>query len=346
MDNPGWVLGDDELGFLPRESDFLFRQFPLESPQPGQMLTRTIFLSLDPYQWMYKRTGREGPGDLCHGRTLSQVIESRIDAFSPGDFVFNTNGWIEYAMTGEGIPRPYYMGPRKVDPALGPLSYSLGVLGMPGLTAYAGIILQCAPRPGETLVISAASGGVGQIAGQLGKLLGCRVVGIAGSPEKCAHLTTELGFDDGVDYRSESFTDDLAQACPNGVDCYFENVGGAIFDAVVRNLNDGARISICGVIAQYSERKNEDAKEELKRRGKKILDERGVETFDLMVGKFVETHERQFLTEMSDWIKSGKIRYREDIRQGLSGAPCAFIDLMNGGGFGKVLVQVSSNPLA
>src|SRR5258708_5504816 len=177
------------------EAAFALREAPIPAPGPGQALTRTIYVSLDPYQWGRNRRVEEPEGAPCHARTVSQVLESRIEGLAVGDFVFNTNGWAEYGLMGEGVPRPGYMIPRKLDPARGKTSHAVGVLGMLGLTAYAGMVLQCEPKPGETVVVSAASGGVGQIAGQIARLKGCRVVGIAGHEAKCRYVVEALAFD-------------------------------------------------------------------------------------------------------------------------------------------------------
>src|SRR5689334_15968470 len=231
--NRYWTLSDKPVGGWPDDGTFELREGPMPTPGPGQALTRTIYVSLDPYQWGYKRRGSDKPGEPCHARTVSQVVESRIEGLAPGDFVFNTNGWAEYGLMGDGVPRPGYMIPRKLDPAQGKISQAVGVLGMLGLTAYAGMILMAEPKAGETVVVSAASGGVGQIAGQLARLRGVRVVGIAGREDKCRFVVEQLGFDACVSHLSPTLPQDLAAACPAGVDVYFENVGGAVFDAVL-----------------------------------------------------------------------------------------------------------------
>ncbi|HZZ87555.1 MAG TPA: NADP-dependent oxidoreductase, partial [Caulobacteraceae bacterium] len=247
--NRYWTVSDKPVGDWPDARTFKLHEAPLPSPGPGQALTRTIYVSLDPYQWGYKRRGVEPAGAPCHARTVSQVIESRMDGFAAGDLVFNTNGWAEYGLMGDGVWRPGYMIPRKLDPAQGRISRAVGVLGMLGLTAYAGMVLMGDPKPGETAVVSAASGGVGQIAGQLARLRGARVVGIAGKDAKCRFVTDELRFDACVSHLSPTFAKDLRAACPRGVDVYFENVGGAVFDAVLPLFNPSARMTICGLIA-------------------------------------------------------------------------------------------------
>ena len=342
--NRYWTLSDKPVGPWPDADTFVLREAPIPTPGPGQALTRTIYISLDPYQWGYKRRGAEAPGAPCHARTVSQVVESRMEGFAPGDLVFNTNGWSEYALMGEGVARPSYMIPRKLDPARGPISLAVGVLGMLGLTAYAGMILLGDPKAGETVVVSAASGGVGQIAGQLARLRGARVVGIAGRDEKCRFVVDELRFDACVSHLSPTFAADLRGACPAGVDVYFENVGGAVFDAVLPLFNGGARMTICGLIAHYGEAAGVDARAALMARGAAIFAERGVKVSDLFVGDYVAEHHDAFLREVAPQVAAGQIRYRQDLRQGLENVPSAFAEMLKGANFGKTLVQVSADP--
>jgi NADPH-dependent curcumin reductase CurA len=337
--NRFWTLADKPLPPWPQADTFELREGPMPEPGPGQALTRTIYVSLDPYQWGYKRRGIDTPGQPCHARTVSQVVESRIAGLAPGDFVFNTNGWSEYGLMGEGVPRPGYMVPRKLDPAQGRISQAVGVLGMLGLTAYAGMILQCAPKPGETVVVSAASGGVGQIAGQLAKARGCRVVGIAGREEKCRYVTEQLGFDACVSHLSPSLPEDLKAGCPAGIDVYFENVGGKVFEAVLPLFNLGSRMTICGLIAHYGDAGGNAGAEE-----KAAAETRGVTVQNLFVGDYVEGHHDAFLAEVAPLVAAGKVRYREDIREGLEAIPAAFADMLKGENFGKTLVRISPDP--
>jgi NADPH-dependent curcumin reductase CurA len=339
--NRYWTRSDKPLPPWPEPDTFVLREAPTPPPAPGQALTRTLYISLDPYQWGYKRRGVEPKGAPCHARTVAQVVESRMDGFAPGDLVFDTNGWAEYGLLGEGVQRPAYMVPRKLDPALGPISYAVGVLGMLGLTAYAGMLLMAEPRAGETVVVSAASGGVGQIAGQLARLRGARVVGIAGREEKCRYVTDTLGFDACVSHLSPTFPADLAASCPDGADVYFENVGGALFDAVLPLFNPGARMTICGLIASYGDPDGADARAALMGRGQSVFQARGVTLRDLFVGDFVADHETRFLKEMSAWVAAGQVIYREDVRRGLENVPQAFADMLKGANFGKTLVQVA-----
>jgi NADPH-dependent curcumin reductase len=338
--NRYWTLSAKAVPAWPEPDTFELREAPMPTPQQGQALTRTLYVSLDPYQWGYKKRRVEPPGAPCHARTVSQVVESHMPGFAAGDIVFNTNGWAAYGLMGEGIERPSYMVPRKIDPALGPISYAVGVLGMLGLTAYAGMILMAEPQRGETVVVSAASGGVGQIAGQLARIRGARVVGIAGRSEKCAFVTDTLGFDACVSHLSPSFSEDLDAACPNGIDVYFENVGGAVFDAVLPLLRHSARMTICGLIAHYGDEAGTDARANLVARGAAIFRERGVKVSDLFVGDYVASHYEVFLSEMSAWVKAGKVKYLEDVRVGLEAIPSAFGDLLRGDNFGKMLVKI------
>ena len=342
--NRYWTLSDKPLGAWPDQNTFDLREAPIPSPRPGQALPRTIYVSLDPYQWGYKKRGVEPAGAPCHARTVAQVVESWMDGFAAGDLVFNTNGWAEYGLMGEGVQRPSYMIPRKLDPAQGRISQAVGVLGMLGLTAYAGMVLMGDPKPGETAVVSAASGGVGQIAGQLARLRGARVVGIAGREEKCRFVKDELRFDACVSHLSPTFADDLRAACPDGIDVYFENVGGAVFDAVLPLFNPGARMTICGLIAHYGDAAGTDARAALMARGKPIFDARGVTVRDLFVGDFVEGHHDAFLREVAPSVASGEVKYREDIRQGLETIPTCFAEMLRGDNFGKMLVQVGTDP--
>jgi NADPH-dependent curcumin reductase CurA len=341
--NRYWTLSGKPLGGWPEADTFELHDGPMPEPGPDQALTRTIYVSLDPYQWGYKKRGVEAPGAPCHARTVAQVVASRMDGFSPGDLVFNTNGWAEYGLMGEGVARPSYMIPRKLDPAQGRISQAVGVLGMLGLTAYAGMVLMADPKPGETAVVSAASGGVGQIAGQLARLRGARVVGIAGREQKCRFVVDELGFDACVSHLSPTFAEDLRAACPAGIDVYFENVGGAVFDAVLPLFNAGARMTICGLIASYGD-KGGDARAALMKRGESIFNDRGVTVRDLFVGDFVEGHHDAFLAEVAPQVASGALKYREDIRQGIEAVPASFAEMLRGDNFGKMLVQVGTDP--
>jgi NADPH-dependent curcumin reductase CurA len=307
------------------------------------MLTRTIYLSLDPYQWGRRRQGVEVPGEVCHGRTVSQVLRSRLKGFDEGDLVFNTNGWQSHGLTGEDISVFGYMFPRKLDPSQAPISTAIGVMGMLGLTAYSGLIVQCQPRPGETVVVSAASGGVGQVVAQLGRIYGCRVVAIAGSEEKVRFLN-ELGVDAAVSHRSDNFAADLAAACPDGCDVYFENVGGQVFDAVLPLLNQHGRISLCGLVSQYGNQDGLDPRDQWRKKGEQVFTRQQVQVHDLFVGNYVADYQETFLDEVGEYVRSGRLTYREDLRPGLEQAPEVFAQMLKGDNFGKTLIGVSQDP--
>jgi NADPH-dependent curcumin reductase CurA len=342
--NRQWLLARKPPGGLPTDDDFTLADTPLPEPGPQQMLTRTIYLSLDPYQWGRRRSGLEAVGEVCHGRTVSQVVKSRLPEYAEGDFVFNTNGWQEYGLTGDGISVFGYMVPRKLDPAQAPISTAVGIMGMLGLTAYSGMVLQCQPKAGETVVVSAASGGVGQIAGQLAKIFGCRVVGIAGISEKCDFVTGVLGFDACVSHKSTTLAEDLKAACPRGIDAYFENVGGAVFAAVLPLLNRQSRISLCGLVSQYSSADSGDARTAWMDQGAPVFERQGVQVHQLHVRDFVAEHQTHFFAQMADWIRGGKVKYKEDLWPGLEQAPRAFRAMLEGGNFGKTLVGVGEDP--
>jgi NADPH-dependent curcumin reductase CurA len=342
--NKQWILARTPPGGLPTDDDFRLVETPTPEPGPNQMLTRTIYLSLDPYQWGRRRSGLEAPGEVCHGRTVSQVVTSNLPEYQEGDFVFNTNGWQEYGLTGEGISVFGYMFPRRLDPSQAPISTAVGIMGMLGLTAYSGMALQCQPRAGETVVVSAASGGVGQIAGQIAKLLGCRVVGIAGVQAKCDFVTDVLGFDACVSHKRETLAEDLKAACPAGIDAYFENVGGKVFAAVLPLLNRQARISLCGLVSQYGDALQGNAHDAWMAQGKPTFERQNVQVHQLHVRDFVQEHQSRFLEQMAGWIRDGKVQYKEDLWPGLEQAPKAFRAMLEGGNFGKTLVGVGEDP--
>ncbi len=344
LNNQAWTLARTPAEGWPTDGDFALVEQPAPEPGPGQVLTRTIYLSLDPYQWGRRRNGVEAVGDVCHGRTVSEVIDSRHDDLQSGDLIFNTNGWQRYGLTGEGISTFGYMFPRKLDPSVAPISTALGIFGMLGLTAYSGLVVQCNPLPGETVVVSAASGGVGQAAGQMAKIKGCRVVGVAGADHKCAYVRDELGFDACVSHLSPTYRNDLAAACPDGIDIYFENVGGAVYEGVLPLLTTGARITLCGMISQYGNTDGGDAATAWRATGASYFERNGVEVHGLFVGNYVESHQDRFLQEMGGWIRDGLVCYREDVHEGLDAAPAAFAAMLQGGTFGKTLVRIGADP--
>ncbi|HEX3443499.1 MAG TPA: NADP-dependent oxidoreductase [Chthoniobacterales bacterium] len=321
----------------PSEADFSFSEATLGDPQPGQMLLRTLWLSLDPYMRgrMSDRKSYAAPvgiGDVMVGGTVSEVVASQLEGFVSGDIVEGRTGWQEYALS-DGV------GMRKVDPALGPISTALGVLGMPGMTAYFGLFNIGKPKPGETVVVSAAAGAVGAIVGQLAKIKGCRVVGVAGAPEKCAYVVNELGFDECVSHREPDLTQRLEKACPKGIDVYFENVGGRVFEAVLPWLNDFARVPVCGLIAHYNDTELPSEPNQVPLLMRAILTRR-LTVRGFIRGDFLD-QQAAFFEDMSRWIRENRIKYREDIVEGLENAPRAFLKLFRGENFGKLLVKVA-----
>jgi len=339
-----WLLARRPPGGLPTDADFKLVEVPIPEPGAHQMLTRTIYLSLDPYQWGRRRSGVEAVGEVCHGRTVSQVVKSNLPEYQEGDFIFNTNGWQEYGLSGEGISVFEYMFPRKLDPAQAPISTAVGIMGMLGLTAYSGMVVQCQPQAGETVVVSAASGGVGQIAGQLAKLCGCRVVGIAGIQAKCDFVTGVLGFDACVSHKSATLAEDLRAACPAGIDAYFENVGGQVFAAVLPLLNRQARISLCGLVSQYGNATPGDPHDAWMAQGAPTFERQHVQVHRLHVRNFVKEHQAHFFDQMASWIRAGQVKYKEDLWPGIEQAPKAFRAMLEGGNFGKTLVGVGDDP--
>lgn len=321
----------------PAAGDLCMEQQPADAPGPGEVLCRTIYLSLDPYM-----RGRmsDAPsyapsvevGGLMVGGTVGRVVESRSDELAVGDFVQGYGGWQDY-----WVARPAAL--RRLDPSAAPISTALGVLGMPGMTAYVGLKEIGRPQPGETLVVAAASGAVGSIVGQIGRIAGCRVVGIAGGPAKCAYVTGELGFDACLDHRAPDFRSQLKAACPHGIDVYFENVGGPVFEAVLPLLNDFARVPVCGLIAHYNATTAPEGPDRTARLMRQILVRRltlrGFIVFDF---KHLEP---EFLETMTGWLAAGRVRYREDVVEGLESATEAFVGLLEGRNFGKLLVRVS-----
>jgi NADPH-dependent curcumin reductase CurA len=271
-------------------------------------------------------------GAVMVGGTVSEVIESRNPAFHTGDLVTAYAGWQDYAVSdGSDL--------MVVDPRIQPPSYALGVLGMPGLTAYVGLLDIGQPQPGDTVVLAAATGAVGSIVGQIAKLKGCRVVGIAGAREKCVYAVKELGYDACVSHYDKDMAAQLAAACPDGVDVYFENVGGSSWQAVMPLLNNFARIPICGLIAHYNQIELPPGPDRTSMLQALIL-QRSLKMQGFIVGNYRDRIPA-FINDMGTWIAQGKIKYREDVVDGLENAPEAFLGLFSGDNFGKLVVKVS-----
>lgn len=321
---------------MPKESDFKLVESPVPEPSPGEILVRSLFLSVDPY--LRGLMNEDAPymnpvpiGGVMFGEAVGRVVRSNHPQFAAGEIVAGMFGWQEYALSdGRGV--------RKVDPNLAPISTTLGVLGMPGMTAYFGLLEIGKPQPGETVVVSGAAGAVGSLVGQIAKIKGCRVVGIAGSDEKVRYLTEELGFDGAFNHKIPvgQYVERLKGLCPKGVDVYFDNVGGTITDAVVGLINTRARLVICGQISQYNQKRLERGPRWL---FQLIVKQARAEGF--FVWQFADRH-GEGLRQMAQWIKEGKIKYRETIVAGIENAPRAFLALFSGQNIGKQLVQVAS----
>jgi len=318
----------------PTPTDFRLEEAPIPALKDGEMLMQTVFLSLDPYM---RARMSEGPsyaaateiGEVMVGGTVSRVVASKNPKFKEGDLVSSYSGWQEYQVSNG-------MGIFKLDPRMPRPSYALGVLGMPGLTAYVGTLDIGEPKPGETLVVAAATGAVGSVVGQIAKIKGLRAVGVAGGKEKCDYVIGELGFDACVDYKAaagpEAFFAMLRGATPSGIDCYFENVGGMILDAVMLQMNAFGRIAMCGMIAGY------DGQPLPMQRPALILLSR------LRIQGFIVSEHPQHwpkaLAELGAGVAMGKLKYRETIASGLDSAPGAFLGLLQGKNFGKQLVKL------
>lgn len=323
----------------PKPSDFRLEETALPTPGAGEVLLRVQYLSLDPYMRgrMDDRKSYAKPvplGGVMEGESVATVIASKHPNYLEGDIVLARTGWRTHALSD----RPDL---RKLDPAVAPVTTGLGVLGMPGFTAYAGLRVIGKPKPGETVVVAAASGPVGSLVGQLAKIAGARAVGIAGGSKKCAYVKDELSFDAAIDHRDADFVSKLTAACPDGIDVYFENVGGAIWQAVLPLLNTFARVPVCGLIAHYNGPGPGDGIDRLPATMREILSKsltlRGFINYE-----FAAEHYPAFLREVGAGIADGRIRYREDFVDGLESAPEAFIGMLEGRNFGKLIVRMKA----
>ncbi len=328
--NKAWTLASYPTGMV-SEANFKLVESPIPSPKEGEVVVRNLWLSLDPY--MRGRLSQQKSyvkgveiGEVMTGETAGEVVESRHPKFQPGDTVTAPSGWQLYCcVKGEALT--------KVDASRAPLSYFLGCLGMPGRTAYFGLKEIGAPKPGETVVVSAASGAVGMVVGQLAKAWGCRAVGIAGGPQKCEFVRS-LGFDACVDYKAGNLYADLSAACPKGVDVYFENVGGQILDTLLRKMNVRSRIIVCGLISDYN-----------------ALEPYGVKMFRSILvnrikvqGMIVFDWQKRYpegLKELSGLLAQGRLKTRESVVEGIENAPQGLIGLLKGQNLGKKLVKIA-----
>jgi NADPH-dependent curcumin reductase CurA len=321
----------------PTSANFRFETEAVPVPAEGQILLRTVYLSLDPYMRgrMSDAPSYAPPvevGGVMVGSTVSRVEASRHPSFAVGDWVLSQSGWQEYALSdGKGV---FKLGAQLDHP-----SYALGVLGMPGFTAYMGLLEIGQPKAGETVVVAAATGAVGSVVGQIAKLKGCRVVGVAGGAEKCRYAVEELGFDACIDHRDPALKELLAKACPKGIDVYFENVGGVVFEAVLPLLNTHARIPLCGMIAHYNDSELPSGPDRTAQVMGTFL-KRRVRVQGFIIFDDYGSHFGDFQIQMSAWFAAGKIKYREDVVDGLEHAPEAFIGLLEGKNFGKLVVRV------
>src|SRR5882757_4461337 len=322
----------------PTLEDFRLEEFTPSPVLSGGLLLRVRYLSLDPYMRM--RMDEHSPyagsvaiGETMQGQAVAEVLRSEHPVYAEGDTVLAPAGWVSHAVSdGAGL--------RKLDPGLAPVTTGLGVLGMPGFTAYSGLMVIGKPEPGETVVVSSASGPVGSVVGQLAKIAGCRAVGIAGGPEKCRYVREELGFDAAVDYRAPDFAERLAAACPDGVDVYFENVGGAVWEAVLPLFNRFARVPLCGLIAQYNA-VSQAAESDRLAETMRVMLTKNITLRGFFNTEFVEGHYPEFLRVVSNGIADGRIKYRENVTEGLERAPEAFLGMLRGQNLGKALVKVA-----
>jgi NADPH-dependent curcumin reductase CurA len=317
---------------MPKESDFSVVETPMPVPGDGQVLIKTAYLSVDPYM-RGRITGVKSyadpvlVGDVMVGAAVGRVVESKSPDLSVGDYVSGYWGWQEHAAVDARTLR-------KLDPKAAPVSASLGVLGMPGMTAYFGFLDICNPKPGETVVVSGAAGAVGSLVGQIAKIKGCRVIGIAGTDDKVEWLTKELGFDGAFNYKTtDNYVAKLKELCPHGIDCYFDNVGGAITDAVFSLMNVFGRVSVCGLISQYNLEKPEPGPRLL---GFILVKQLKVEGF--IISRF-QSRWAEGIAQMAMWLREGKLKYREEIVEGCENAARAFIGLLQGDNTGKMLVK-------
>ncbi|EGQ7698006.1 NADP-dependent oxidoreductase [Vibrio vulnificus] len=331
------VLASRPVG-APTAENFTLKQSDIPTPAQGEMLLRSVYLSLDPYMRGRMSDAKSyaepvGIDEVMVGGTVCQVEVSNHAEFEVGEWVLAYTGWQDYAISnGEGLIK---LGKQPSHP-----SYALGVMGMPGFTAYMGLLDIGQPKEGDTLVVAAATGAVGSMVGQIGKLKGCRVIGIAGGEEKCQFAKETLGFDECIDHKATDFAEQLAKVCHNGIDIYFENVGGKVFDAVMPLLNTGARIPLCGLISQYNATSLPEGPDRMSMLMAQLLIKRikmqGFIIFDDYGHRYGE-----FAADMSQWLAQGKIHYREHLVQGLENAPDAFIGLLEGKNFGKMVVQTN-----
>ncbi|WP_299688578.1 NADP-dependent oxidoreductase [uncultured Vibrio sp.] len=337
QDNRRIVLASRPVG-APTQDNFRLETVAAPSINDGEMLLRSVYLSLDPYMRgrMSDAKSYADPvaiDEVMVGATVCQVEESKHADYQVGEWVLAYTGWQDLGVSnGDGLIK---LGKQPTHP-----SYALGIMGMPGFTAYMGLLDIGQPKQGDTLVVAAATGAVGATVGQIGKLKGCRVIGVAGGHDKCQYAKDVLGFDECIDHKAEDFAEQLTKACDNGIDVYFENVGGKVFDAVMPLLNTGARIPVCGLISQYNATSLPEGPDRMSSLMGMLLVKRikmqGFIIFDDYAHRYNE-----FATQMTKWLSQGKIHYREHLVEGLESAPQAFMGLLEGQNFGKLVIKTN-----
>ena len=331
------VLASRPVG-APTQDNFRLETVAVPSIKEGEVLLRSIYLSLDPYMRGRMNDAKSyaepvAIDEVMVGATVCQVEQSQHSDYQVGEWVLAYTGWQDYGVSnGEGLVK---LGMEPSHP-----SFALGIMGIPGFTAYMGLLDIGQPKKGDTLVVAAATGPVGATVGQIGKLKGCRVIGVAGGEEKCRHAKEVLGFDECIDHKAEDFAEQLAAACDKGIDVYFENVGGKVFDAVMPLLNTGARIPVCGLISQYNATSLPDGPDRMSALMGMLLVKRikmqGFIIFDDYAHRYNE-----FATQMADWLAQGKIQYKEQVVEGFENTPQAFIGLLQGENFGKLVIKMN-----
>ncbi|KAB0289428.1 NADP-dependent oxidoreductase [Vibrio fortis] len=331
------VLASRPVG-APTQDNFRLETVAVPSIKEGEVLLRSIYLSLDPYMRGRMNDAKSyaepvAIDEVMVGATVCQVEQSQHSDYQVGEWVLAYTGWQDYGVSnGEGLVK---LGMEPSHP-----SFALGIMGMPGFTAYMGLLDIGQPKEGDTLVVAAATGPVGATVGQIGKLKGCRVIGVAGGEEKCRHAKEVLGFDECIDHKAEDFAEQLAAACDKGIDVYFENVGGKVFDAVMPLLNTGARVPVCGLISQYNATSLPDGPDRMSALMGMLLVKRikmqGFIIFDDYAHRYNE-----FATQMADWLAQGKIQYKEQVVEGFENAPQAFMGLLKGENFGKLVIKTN-----
>ena len=334
--NKQWLLDQRPKG-MPGDECWKLNEEEVRPLEKGEVLIKILYLSIDPYMRGRMNDGESyaepaALGEPMTGESVGVVVESESDKYMKGDYLCVHKGWQTYIIASDEEPALF-----KADPSIVPLQTYLGTVGMPGRTAYFGLLRVGLPKSGETIVVSAASGAVGTVVGQMGKILGCKVVGVAGGEKKCSYVKDVLGFDDCIDYKAGNIQEDLTKACPDGIDIYFENVGGPVSKAVATLLNEGSRVPICGFISAYN---SEDmTQEETPFHIFGAADPTPEHRFFVVTEWFKEW--REATTELSQWISEGKIKYEETITEGFENAPQGLRDVLSGKNFGKQLIKVA-----